>query len=149
MQLLRYKGYEGSAEVDMTHGVCRGKLLFVNDLVTYEAESPKALETEFRRAVDDYVETCKALGREPKKPLKGLFNVRVPPAMHEAAVRRGVTSGASLNEVVIQALAVYLGAPQHVTNNVTVNVQSNAESRTIVTGTNRVGTLSGSPIHVH
>ena len=76
MNILKYKDFEGSAELDMERQVCRGKLLFIDDLVTYEAASIANLQSEFEAAVDDYLETCKSLGRDPKRPLKGLFNVR-------------------------------------------------------------------------
>lgn len=64
MDILKYKDYEGTAELDMTRGVCRGKILFIADLVTYESESPAGLQKEFESAVDDYLETCVALGKE-------------------------------------------------------------------------------------
>ena len=38
----------------MTRSVCRGKILFIDDLVTYEAASPATLQKEFEAAVDDY-----------------------------------------------------------------------------------------------
>ncbi|HEX8610226.1 MAG TPA: hypothetical protein VF800_02985 [Telluria sp.] len=37
MSILKYKSYEGSAELDMARGVCRGKILFISGLVTYKA----------------------------------------------------------------------------------------------------------------
>ena len=40
----------------MTRSVCRGKILFIDDLVTYEAASPAKLQKEFEAAVDDYLE---------------------------------------------------------------------------------------------
>jgi len=33
--------------------------------------------------VEDYLETCKALGREPQKVYKGVFNVRIEPELHK------------------------------------------------------------------
>ena len=56
MDILKYKDYEGTAELDMSRGVCRGKILFINDLVTYEAASPADLQREFEAAVDDYLD---------------------------------------------------------------------------------------------
>ncbi|HET6628347.1 MAG TPA: type II toxin-antitoxin system HicB family antitoxin [Woeseiaceae bacterium] len=106
--MLKYKGYEGTAEVDMSRGVCRGKILFINDLVTYEAATPGDLGREFESAVDNYLETCVALGREPAKPFKGLFNVRVSPEVHRAAALRAAEDGISLNDVVVKALDAYL-----------------------------------------
>jgi predicted HicB family RNase H-like nuclease len=122
MEILKYKEYEGTAEIDMGRGVCRGKILFINDVVTYEASSPATLQKEFEAAVDDYIETCKVLGRESQRPLRGLFNVRVPPAIHKAATLRALKDEASLNDVVVKALAQYLGDKTEVNHNVTVKV---------------------------
>lgn len=110
VNILKYKDYEGTAEVDTARMVCRGRILFIDDVITYEAASPTKLQKEFEAAVDDYLETCEELKRAPKRPLKGQFNVRVPPELHKAAALRAVADGVSLNEVVIQALQSHLGA---------------------------------------
>jgi predicted HicB family RNase H-like nuclease len=103
--ILSYKGYEGTAEIDLEAMICRGKILFINDLVTYEASSPTELKVEFECAVDDYLETCKELGREPLKPLKGLFNVRVPPQLHKELVIKAMVEKISLNELIVKSLS--------------------------------------------
>lgn len=108
MDILKYKNYEGTAELDMARGVCRGKILFINDLVTYESSLPTKLQEEFEAAVDDYIETCETLNREPQKPLKGQFNVRIPPALHKAAVARAMADNVSLNDVVVRALDAFV-----------------------------------------
>lgn len=59
---FQYKGYFGSAEVNLVDNILYGKLLFINDIVTYVAETPKKLEVAFREAVDDYLQTCAELG---------------------------------------------------------------------------------------
>jgi len=68
MDILKYKEYEGSANIDMARKVCCGKILFIDDVVTFEASCPADLQIEFESAVDDYIETCKELKREPQKP---------------------------------------------------------------------------------
>lgn len=103
--IFSYKGYEGTAEVDLESMICRGKILFINDLVTYEASSPVKLKKEFESAVDDYLETCEELGREPLKPLKGLFNVRVPPQLHKELVIKAMMEKVSLNEFIVRSLS--------------------------------------------
>lgn len=108
MDILKYKDYEGTAELDMARGVCRGKILFINDLVTYEAALPSKLQKEFEAAVDDYIETCATLGRDPQKSLKGQFNVRIPQELHKAATLRALTDSVSLNDVVVRALDAYI-----------------------------------------
>lgn len=108
MDILKYKGYEGTAELDMDRGVCRGKILFINDLVTYESSVPSELRTQFQDAVDDYLETCKELGRQPQAPLKGQFNVRLSPELHRQLALRAATDDVSLNEVVARACDAYV-----------------------------------------
>lgn len=108
MNILKYKGYEGSVELDLEGGVCRGKILFVRDLVTFQSVSIAEIQQEFEAAVDDYLDTCLALGREPEVPLKGQFNVRIPPALHKAAVLRAVSDNSSLNDVVVRALDAFV-----------------------------------------
>lgn len=112
MDILKYKGYEGSAEIDMDRQICRGKILFIDDVVTFEAASPAELKKEFEIAVDDYIETCATLKREPQMPLRGQFNVRIPPTLHKAAARRALTDNISLNDVVVRALDAFLNAQQ-------------------------------------
>lgn len=117
MNIIKYAGYEGTAELDLDQGICRGKILFIDDLVTYKADSPKDIEAAFKEAVDDYLATCEDLGRQPQKPLSGTFNVRVSPEIHKAARLRALTDGSSMNEVVAAALNCYLnGSEHHVTN---------------------------------
>ena len=70
MEVISHKEYQGTAELDMIRGVCRGKILLIDDLVTYEGESPRDLQREFEAAVDDYVATCAMLGKEPQRPLR-------------------------------------------------------------------------------
>lgn len=108
MDILKFKGYEGTAELDMNRGVCRGKILLINDLVTYESASPAELQKEFEAAVDDYEETCRELGRQPRIPLKGQFNVRISPRLHKALTLRAVEDGVSLNDVVTRACDAFI-----------------------------------------
>lgn len=108
MNILKYKDFEGSAELDMERQICRGKILFIDDLVTYQAASPSELQAEFQAAVDDYLETCQLLNREPKRPLKGLFNVRVPPELHKLLHIRSLNDHCSLNETVVRACQAWV-----------------------------------------
>ncbi|WP_138677608.1 type II toxin-antitoxin system HicB family antitoxin [Candidatus Accumulibacter phosphatis] len=130
MDILKYKDYEGTAELDMSRRVCRGKILFIDDLVTYEAASPAELQTEFEAAVDDYIDTCATLGREPQKPLRGQFNVRVPPALHKAAALRALAENVSLNDVAVRALDAFVNIHSVVSHNVRVTLDIPEESLT-------------------
>ena len=108
MEILKYKEFEGSAEVDMTRNVCRGKILFIDDLVTYESKSVSGLQKQFEDAVDDYIETCRQIGKLAERSCRGQFNVRVGSELHRGAVRRAALENISLNEFVSRALKCYL-----------------------------------------
>lgn len=101
---LSYKEYHGSVEVSVDDGVLHGHILFINDLVTYEADTVEQLREEFVAAVDDYLETCREIGKEPDKEFKGTFNVRVGPETHKAATIAARLEGISLNEFTRRAL---------------------------------------------
>jgi predicted HicB family RNase H-like nuclease len=108
---MKYKDFEGSADIDLETLVCRGKILHIDDLVTYKANSPSELIQEFQLAVDDYLETCAQLNKAPQKPCKGQFNIRVTPELHRLAQRRATQDATSLNAVATSALESYLKAP--------------------------------------
>jgi len=108
MEMFTYQGYQGSVETSIEDDVLHGKILFINDLVTYEAVTIKKLRQEFEMAVDDYLETCKQHKVEPNKPMTGQFNVRVGETLHKQATIYSLKSNTSLNNVVVEALDTFL-----------------------------------------
>jgi len=80
---IDYKGYIGSIEYSPDDKCFFGKLEMIDDLVTFEANNAKELEANFQNAVDEYLETCKRLDREPQKVYKGVFNVRIEPELQK------------------------------------------------------------------
>ena len=56
MEIIKYKDFEGSVETDIERYCCRGKVLFIDDLVTYESDTLQGLQKQFEEAVDDYIE---------------------------------------------------------------------------------------------
>ena len=108
MKLLQYKGFFGSFEISPEDDIFFGKVEFIDDLVSYEGSTPKELEAAFIEAVDDYVETCKELGRDPQKPYKGTFNVRCGANLHKQAAIKAKTLDINLNELVKRALESYV-----------------------------------------
>lgn len=104
MKVFHYKGFIGSIDVDPQDKCLYGKLLYVNDLITYEATTVAKLEFEFKQAVNDYLDTCKALNREPMKPFKGSLNVRIGQALHKEVAVHAAMCGITLNEYIKMAL---------------------------------------------
>ena len=102
---IEYYGYIGSIEYSPEDKCFFGKLEMIDDLVTFEATTAEDLETNFHNAVDEYIHTCKELGREPQKTYKGVFNVRIDPKLHKQIYQKALKAGISLNAFIQQTLA--------------------------------------------
>ena len=98
MRAVTYKGYAASVELEPEDGVFVGRLLGINDVVGFHAESVGALQAAFHEAVDDYIETCVKAGKEPEKPYSGRVMFRVDPIVHAKAALAAQMSGKSLNQ---------------------------------------------------
>ena len=101
---LEYKGYIGTVEFSADDMVFFGKIQGLNDLVLFEGESVSELEKSFKESVDDYLETCKEIGKEPNKTFKGNFNVRVNENVHEKLFMLATKKGLNLNQLVNKSL---------------------------------------------
>jgi predicted HicB family RNase H-like nuclease len=106
---IEYKGYIGSIEYSSEDKCFFGKLEMIDDLITFEADNAQDLEDNFHTVVDDYLETCKVLGREPQKVYKGVFNVRIEPELHKKIYQEALKEGISLNSFVRQTLSKEVG----------------------------------------
>jgi predicted HicB family RNase H-like nuclease len=54
--------------------------------------------------VEDYLETCQRIGKEPNKTYKGSFNVRIPAELHREAAMFAASAAISLNDFVKTAI---------------------------------------------
>ncbi len=104
MKYLEYKGYTGSIEYSPEDDLLYGKVLGVRDLISYEGETGKLLEADFKEAIDTYLADCKAVGKKPEKPFKGSFNVRIPATLHQKAALLAMEAKTSLNNFVAEAI---------------------------------------------
>lgn len=113
--ILEYKGYSANVHFSAEEDIFYGKIFGINDLVSFEGETVKELKQAFREAVDDYLETCKEIGKEPDKTYKGVFNVRIPSNLHRQAAIVAATKNITLNDLVKTAIDKLL--KDGVTNN--------------------------------
>lgn len=95
MKPIAYKGYQASVEYE--DGSLFIKILHIDDLLVAECESASEVESCARGLIDDYIATCKELGRDPQKPFKGSFNVRMEPELHRRSAMAAADIGISLN----------------------------------------------------
>ena len=102
--ILEHKGYVGSVEFNADDKVFFGKILGIKDLVTFEGESVSELEQSFHDMIEDYLQTCKKLKKEPEKTYKGSFNIRISSEMHKQVAIIASRKNISLNNFIKFAL---------------------------------------------
>ena len=106
--VMEYKGYHTKIEYDFETKTLRGKIEGINDFVDFETEDISNVEKEFHSAVDDYLEFCKEVGKNPEKEYKGTFNVRISPDLHKKLAICALMDGRSLNAEVETAISAFV-----------------------------------------
>jgi predicted HicB family RNase H-like nuclease len=94
---MTYKGYTSSMVFDADDKII-GRVLGIDDIVTFHATSISEFEINFHAVVDDYIAACKELGSAAEKPASGKLMLRVAPTVHAAALKAAARSGVSLNK---------------------------------------------------
>jgi len=105
---FEYKGYRTKIIFDADAMLLHGKIEGIDDLVTFESEDTSKIETEFHRAVDDYLDFCREVGKKPEKEYRGLFNVRINPSLHKRIAAEALKADLSLNAIVEKAIESYI-----------------------------------------
>ena len=59
-----YKGYKGYVHFSTEDNLYYGWILGIKDLVDYNSETEDGIENQFRRAVDDYIQFKRGIGRD-------------------------------------------------------------------------------------
>lgn len=106
--MMEYKGYHTKIEFHAESMTLRGRIEGINDYVDFEAGDISSIIAEFHAAVDDYLEFCKEIGKNPEKEYKGTFNVRISPKLHKKLALCAWKDGCSLNAEVEKAVAAFV-----------------------------------------
>jgi predicted HicB family RNase H-like nuclease len=111
--LMSYLGFYGSCDINFSDNVLHGKIECINDLVTFESNTPDGLKREFEYAVDDYLETCREINKSPDKSMSGSFNIRIGEKLHKDAFIAAKKSDRSLNDFIKSAVENKLYNKKH------------------------------------
>lgn len=85
-----------------------GRIEGIQDSITFEGTSVKELKESFIEAVEDYLEMCKNLGKEPQKPYKGSFNIRINPELHKQLAIKAIKENTTLNNLVEEGIKLII-----------------------------------------
>jgi len=103
---ISYKGYTARIEYSAEDQCFVGHLAGIIDIVGFHGESVNELHQSFEEAVNDYLETCKKVGKAPQQAYSGDLILRIPPQVHAAIANAAEMSGKSLNQWAVEALSL-------------------------------------------
>jgi len=105
-RMMRYRGYLAHIEFDAEDACFVGHIAGIRDIIGFHAETVDELKAAFHEAVDDYLATCAAAGKQPERPFSGRVMFRLPPDLHARAALAAELSGKSMNQWAEVALRV-------------------------------------------
>lgn len=105
MNKLTYKGYTARIDFDDRDNILVGRLLSIKDVIAFHADNVADLRVAFEESVDDYLETCAAIGKSPEKAVSGKLLLRLSPDIYTAAQIKAQSLGKSLNQWASEALS--------------------------------------------
>lgn len=107
---MSYKGYSARVEYDDEDGIFTGRIMGIRDGVGFHADTVEGLREAFHEAVEDYLETCAKIGKEPQKAYSGQMMFRVNPEVHRKAALAAELAGKSLNQWAEEVLGKAAGS---------------------------------------
>lgn len=105
MNIMSYKGYAARIDYDAEDEIFFGRIAGITDGIGFHADTVADLKAAFHDAVDDYIETCAKIGKDPQKSYSGKMMFRVDPDVHAQAAKAAELSGKSLNQWAAEVLA--------------------------------------------
>ena len=104
MNTMNHKGYTARIEFDARDNIFVGRVLGLHTMVSFHGETVVELRSAFEVAIEEFLRDCKEQGVRPEKPASGKLMLRVPPAVHGAALVAAQAAGKSLNQWATEVL---------------------------------------------
>lgn len=102
--IMKYKGYSALVRYSEDDDCLIGRILGINDIVSFEADSVKQIRAEFEFALNDYIKMCGEMGKEPDRPYSGKLVVRLPGELHKQLAVKAEAEGMSINDAIVAAV---------------------------------------------
>ncbi len=95
---MTYKGYTARIDYDDDDHLFTGRIAGIHDIVGFHADTVDGLQESFHEAVEDYLEACVRIGKEPHKAYSGQVMFWISPDVHRKAAVRAALERKSLNQ---------------------------------------------------
>ncbi len=104
MNAMNHKGYTARVEFDERDNIFVGRVLGLHAMISFHGETVAELRSAFETAIEEFLRDCKEQGVRPEKPASGKLMLRVPAAVHGAALVAAQAAGKSLNQWATEVL---------------------------------------------
>ena len=98
--MMNYKGFSARIEYSDDDGCFVGRVAGIQDVIGFHGQSVSKLRAAFKEAIDDYLEACERLGKQPNRPYSGQFRLRISPDLHARVAIAAESKGKSLNTLI-------------------------------------------------
>ena len=95
---MSYKGFTAKVEFSPDDEVFFGRLIGIDDVVTFEGQTVDELKKSFAEAVDFHLEVCEKTGQKLKKNYSGKLLFRFNSELHARIAAAAESKGKSINE---------------------------------------------------
>jgi len=95
---LNYNGFTAKVEFSADDNAFFGRILGVDEIVTFHAETVEELKSSMKESVDFYIEVCERKGKTIKKNYSGKLLFRLPTELHARIAETAAKRGKSINE---------------------------------------------------
>ncbi len=102
--MLEYRGYHAAISYDADDELFVGEVFGIVDSLSFHGSSIDELKQKFADCIENYLDVCKQIGKEPEKEFKGSFNVRIPSELHRQIAMLAAQQKITLNQYVVNAL---------------------------------------------
>lgn len=96
--MLEYKGYHAVIRYDADDDLFVGEVFGITDSLNFHGTSIEELKKMFAQSIDNYLELCKKINKNPDKEFKGSFNIRISPQLHKNAALAAAEQDITLNQ---------------------------------------------------
>jgi predicted HicB family RNase H-like nuclease len=95
---MSYKGFTAKIEFSADDNLFVGRLVGIDDIVMFDAETVEGLTKAFEDAVDFHIEVCEKHGKKSRKSYSGKLLFRLPDKLHAEIAEAATREGKSINE---------------------------------------------------
>ena len=110
-KMLSYKGYVAKIRPDLKNSKFIGRVVGINDLITFEGENLIELQEELEKSVDSYLDLCNELGIKAEKEYSGKITYRTDPKTHKKMVQVAAMKNISINTLIDNAIKNEIDKP--------------------------------------